>query len=349
VPDVQARLISVTPELAAKWLELNDHNRGVVTARVDQYAADMRRGEWRVNGEAIKISADGKILDGQHRLLAVLEADVAIETLVITGLEPDAQETMDQGRARSLADVFKLRGEKYHNPLATATRTLALFELYGEVVQPAYQPAPSVAQASRTLERNPELRDSVAFAYGLRRPWMPSSQMGALHFLFAIVDREAADDFLTKLRTGEGLGAADAVYVLRELLIEAHMERNPFPHRTQLALIIKAWNAYLAGETTTRLTWTPGGARPEPFPRIAGLAREREREASGVTPGTAETSEARARLLLAAGATNAVALGDGAVEVTTPWHDEPRRVVDGEDLEFLLLELRELRERAEAA
>jgi hypothetical protein len=125
----------------------------------------MRRGEWRVNGEAIKISRDGKILDGQHRLMAVLEADVAIETLVITGLEPEAQETMDQGRARSLADVFKLRGEKYHNPLATATRTLCLFELYGEVVQPAYQPAPSVAQASRTLERNPELRDSVAFAY----------------------------------------------------------------------------------------------------------------------------------------------------------------------------------------
>jgi hypothetical protein len=232
VPDVQARLISVTPELAAKWLELNDHNRGVVTARVDQYAADMRRGEWRVNGEAIKISADGKILDGQHRLLAVLEADVAIETLVITGLEPEAQETMDQGRARSLADVFKLRGEKYHNPLATATRTLCAVRALRRG-RPARVPAGADrAQASRTLERNPELRDSVAFAYGFRRPWMPSSQMGALHFLFATVDREAADDFLTKLRTGEGLGAADAIYVLREQLMRPTWTANPFPLRT---------------------------------------------------------------------------------------------------------------------
>jgi hypothetical protein len=198
---------------------------------------------------------------------------------------------MDQGRSRSLADVFKLRGEQYWNVLATATRTLCLFELYGEVVQPAYRPAPSVAQASRTLERNPELRDSVAFAYGLRRPWMPSSHMAALHFLFATVDRDAADDFLKKLRSGEGLAADNAVYVLREQLMAAHIERHPIAHRTQLALVIKAWNAYLAGTPTTKLTWIPGGAHPEAFPRIAGLA---DREAPPAAAGPAEASSSAA-------------------------------------------------------
>jgi hypothetical protein len=231
VPDVQARLISVTPELAAKWLELNDHNRGVVTARVDQYAADMRRGEWRVNGEAIKISADGKILDGQHRLLAVLEADVAIRRSSSPAWSPTPRRRWTRA-ARAASPTSSSCAAR-----STTTRSprrrgrCALFELYGEVVQPAYQPAPSVAQASRTLERNPELRDSVAFAYGLRRPWMPSSHMGALHFLFATVDREAADDFL-KLRScadRRGPGATRAttrIYVLREQLMSgAHIER----------------------------------------------------------------------------------------------------------------------------
>jgi hypothetical protein len=270
---VQARLITVTPELAAKWLERNDHNRSMVMSRVDAYANDMRRGDWRLNGEAIKISREGKILDGQHRLAAILEANVAIETLVITGLEPDDQETMDQGRARSLADVLKLRGEKYHNPLATAARALCLFELYGQVVQPAYVPAPTVPQASRTLSRNADLRESVAVAYGLRRPWMPSSHMGALHFLWATVDREAADDFLTKLSTGEALHRGHPIYALREQLMTAHMERETLPQRTQLALIIKAWNAYLAGDEIRRLQWTPGGPHAEAFPEISGLVK----------------------------------------------------------------------------
>ncbi len=271
-PAIRARLVTITPKLAEQWLKKNTHNRGVVNSRIDQYAADMRRGEWRVNGETIKLAADGRVLDGQHRLMAVLEADVSIQSLVITGLRDEAQETMDQGRARSLADVFKLRGEKYHNPLATAARTLALYERYGTVVQPPYKAPPSILQASRALERNPELRDSVAMLWGLRRPWMPTSHMGALHFLFATVDLEAANDFVTKLTTGAELHRAHPVYVLRELLMTAHMTRDTILQRTQLALIIKAWNAYMAGDEVTRLQWTPGGPRPEPFPSIDGLA-----------------------------------------------------------------------------
>lgn len=269
---ISARLVTITPAIAEKWLKKNTHNRGVVNSRVDQYAADMRRGEWRVNGETIKLAADGRVLDGQHRLLAVCEAGVDVQSLVITGLEEQAQETMDQGRARSLADVFKLRGEKYHNPLATSARVLALYELYGTIVQPAYEAPPSILQASRALERNPELRDSVAFVFLQRKPWLPSSHMGALHFLFATVGAEAANDFVTKLTTGADLHRAHPIYVLRELLMTAHMEHDTILQRTQLALIIKAWNAYMDGDEITRLQWTPGGPRPEPFPTISGLA-----------------------------------------------------------------------------
>ncbi len=268
---IKVRRVEITPKAAQKLLDANTHNRTVVNARVDQYAADMRRGEWQLNGEAIKIADDGTILDGQHRLMAVLEADRPIQTLLITGLDAETQETMDQGRPRTLADVFKLRGEKYHNPLATACRTLAIYESHRTVVQPAYTAAPTVQQASRTLDRNPDLRDSVALTYSKRRPWMPSSHMGAMHYLFATVDREAADDFVEKLHSGEALTRDNAIYLLREKFIQDQMDRTPTTVRMQLALIIKAWNHYLAGDSITRLVWTPGGAAAEPFPEISGL------------------------------------------------------------------------------
>lgn len=269
---IRARLVTITPQLAEKWLSKNTHNRNVVNSRVNQYAADMRRGEWRVNGETIKLAVDGTILDGQHRLMAVLEAGIEIQSLVISGLEAQAQETMDQGRARTLSDVFKLRGEKYWGPLATATRMLAIYELYGQLLQPPYEPTPSIQQAGRSLDRNPELRSSVAFVFGLRRSWMPSSHLGALHFLLASVDADAADDFVTKLSTGEDLQRGHAIYALREQLMQVHMERTPLGQRMQLALIVKAWNAYLAGDHVARLRWTPGGPQPEVFPTISGLA-----------------------------------------------------------------------------
>lgn len=349
-PKISARLVTVTPKIAAKWLTKNTHNRGLSLSRVEQYAADIRRGEWRLNGEAIKIAADGTILDGQHRLEAVCSAEQPIQTLVITGLPSEAQETMDQGRSRTLADVLKLRGEKYWNPLATACRALCTFELYGSIIQPPYEPSPSLQQSTRTLDRNPDLRESVALVYQLRRPWMPSSHLCALHYLFATVDEAAAKDFVEKMSHGDGLRRDHPVYVLRERLVNARLERESITLRMQLALIIKAWNSYMAGEPTTRLDWRAGGAQPEPFPAIDGLAQpgQGETETQGGLDGPPDDVAARAQRLRDVGLQPSITRDGDAwhLAVAAPWHDEEVPVKDDEDLEYLMLELERKRTAA---
>lgn len=272
-PAIAARLVTITPELAAQLIEKkNNHNRTVQQPRVDQYAEDMRRGDWRVNGEAIKISADGEVLDGQHRLLAVLEANRPIETLLITGLPVEAQESMDQGRARTFSDVLKLRGEKDYCVLAAAVRVVASYERSG-IPLPGWAITPSNHQLSATLKRNPEIRDSCAFANKLRRGWLNVSSVAALHFLFSIADRESADDFFTRLMTGQNLTASDPIYVLRERLIAEHYstDQRRLHFRVKAAFLVKTWNAYQDGTTFARLVWNPGGAHPEGFPQIRGL------------------------------------------------------------------------------
>jgi hypothetical protein len=271
---VRARLVELTPKKAEKLLEHNVHNRGVNWTRVQQYASDMRKGDWQINGEAIKVAADGQILDGQHRLLAILEADTPVQTLLITGLAPETQETMDQGKARGFGDALKLRGEKQYTMLAAAVRIVCLYERDGVPFHDGgRKPAPSIAQLSRTLERNGELRDSVEFASAHRRPWLPTTVVAALHHLFAIADAESAADFFSKLATGDELSASSPIYVLRERLIAEHADKdrhlNP---KVQLAFIIRTWNAYMEGETIRRLVFNAGGANPDRFPAIFGLA-----------------------------------------------------------------------------
>lgn len=272
---IKARLVTITPKMAENILARNTHNRGIRTSAVQAYAADIRKGDWQLNGEAIKISATGKILDGQHRLHAVIEADEPIETLMITGLADETQETMDQGRSRSFADVLKLRGEGEYTNLGAAVRMVCLYERDG-VPYTAGRPAPSVKQLSRTLERNPEIRDSVKLAARLRRPWIGVSVLAAMHYLFSVANPEDANDFVTKLATGENMRAGDPPYVLRERLIKEHYDTGGLHSRAKLAFVVRAWNAYRRGETLTRLVFNPGGANPDRFPSIDGLAEPAE-------------------------------------------------------------------------
>lgn len=273
---VKARMMTITPAIAEKMLGRNLPNRKVRSNTVKQYAADMKAGAWAFNGEAIKIAHTGQILDGQHRLIAVMESDCEIETLVITGLEPEAQETMDLGRARSLGDVLKIRGEHDYYVLGAALKTVALFERDG-VPFPLGGPGfalPTIHKLLQTLERNPELRDSVKMAAQLRRgALLPSGTVSAFHYLFSIASEEDATDFFTRLLRGENISSTDAIYVLRDRLVLDLRERL-LPPKVKLAFLIRTWNAYRQGERIQRLLWTPGGAHPDKFPRIDGVAHQ---------------------------------------------------------------------------
>lgn len=103
---ITAKVETITPEIAKTMLGENVNNRRISRDNVNLFAREIRNGEWRFNGEAIKFGKDGRLLDGQHRLLAVIAADKPLTTLVIRGLEDETQQTMDSGKTRTLGDVL---------------------------------------------------------------------------------------------------------------------------------------------------------------------------------------------------------------------------------------------------
>ena len=101
---ITAKVETITPEIAKTMLGENVNNRRISRDNVNLFAREIRNGEWRFNGEAIKFGKDGRLLDGQHRGLAVIAADKPLTTLVIRGLEDETQQTMDSGKTRTLGD-----------------------------------------------------------------------------------------------------------------------------------------------------------------------------------------------------------------------------------------------------
>lgn len=107
---INVALMTITPQMAGQMLEKNIANRKVNQANVNRIAADMATGNYKVNGETIKISPNGEILDGQHRLLACVKSGMPFQTYVVYDVERETVGTIDMGKGRSVADSLNVMG-----------------------------------------------------------------------------------------------------------------------------------------------------------------------------------------------------------------------------------------------
>lgn len=104
----ESKLVSVTPALAEKWLKKNLINRHVRKSWVRYLADQIDLGLFVPTTDAIGFRHDGVLVNGQHRLLAIIESGATLDMLVVTGLSDSAFMLIDRGISRTLADVLKL-------------------------------------------------------------------------------------------------------------------------------------------------------------------------------------------------------------------------------------------------
>lgn len=271
-PVPRAKIETITPTKAKKLLSGNTHNRNIRPRRVERLVGAIKRGEWTLNGEAIQLAADGKILNGQHRLLAVVEADEPIESLVVYGLPVEAQETIDTGAARTVSDILKLRGYTNTAQLASTARIAWAYDVHGAPLSTARTDA-TPQQVVGFIEANPQLHDHLqpAKLVSEHGVGLPVSWGGALSFLFAReFDPYEASEFMVRLAYGDGMTSDHPIFKVRNQLVRARSRARE--HRlaplAAAAYTIKAFNAWVLGEKPQLIFWRPTGRTPEQFPRI---------------------------------------------------------------------------------
>jgi len=107
---MKAIIETITPERAAELLKSNTANyRRLMPDRVKQYADDLSAGLWQLNGETIKISSDGVLFDGQHRLAAIVKSGCPMRTFVVYGVQP-SMNICDVGMGRTATQLLKAEG-----------------------------------------------------------------------------------------------------------------------------------------------------------------------------------------------------------------------------------------------
>lgn len=121
----QTRIQIITPEMAAMMLETNTNNRPTRLKHVWNLASDMRSGAWQLTHQGIAFDSTGRLIDGQHRLRAVIEAGVSVQMSVTRGCSPQSFAILDQGANRSTSDILGWPKK------LTETMVLALTITYG--------------------------------------------------------------------------------------------------------------------------------------------------------------------------------------------------------------------------
>ena len=95
---------NITPELAQLYLTTNGVNRKARTSNIRTLSAAIKRGEWQLTHQGIAFSRNGALLDGQHRLMAIIDANIPVQMMVYRNVNEDAFRVMDSGAKRSIAD-----------------------------------------------------------------------------------------------------------------------------------------------------------------------------------------------------------------------------------------------------
>ena len=246
-------LKEINRSIALKYLDKNTMNRYLNQKTIDRYAEQMRKGEWKVNGESIKFAEDGTLLDGQHRLHAVVKANVKVTMPIFEGVTKDAIKTMDTGKTRTLADHLQIHGFKPVNKVDLKTIAAAIRILY-DFESKCYRQRKikiTPTDAIAFLQSNETLFDSASFISEFRKQInIPPSILVSLHYLYSKKDEEAADYFFLSLSTGANLGEKSPILALRNKLMYmdgASRAKSVTKRRVYIAYLTQAMKAYLSG------------------------------------------------------------------------------------------------------
>ncbi len=248
-PGIVIESVTVTPACAAEWLKANKHNRPVRRRHVEFLASEIENGNWQMNGQPLVISENEEILDGQHRLLAVIEAGLPIKTFVVYGISPKAFSTIDTGAPRTGVDALSLNHPGVPSNIIKAVSAAVTWcykmekHFSGKITRISNTESLAYIDAHRSLWHCAEM---LAGYPTDARP--VSLAMGTASYeMFQRKHQEKAAEFMRRFFTGEQLGVSDPEYILRGLLARDSTRLTQYPAHVRMRMITKAWNCRRRG------------------------------------------------------------------------------------------------------
>lgn len=256
---VTVEFATITPERAAELLRTAGVNRKPNARHAEDLARVVSAGEFMFNGESIILDSKGRMIDGQHRCIAVVNAQRPIEALVIRGIRDSAFDTIDQNGKRTPAQILKMKGIQNADVVAAAIRLLGAHAAgvgMWNVSDHRRSPREISIEQAKYGDMQPHVLPAMRVYQKFRGPF---SFYVAMHWLLSRKDKALADKFYDTLATGEGMASGDPIIPLQNFLIAQKQERaKAVPTLPLYIAFVSTWNALRTRKEVRRIKTTGG-------------------------------------------------------------------------------------------
>lgn len=241
-------VVDITPEIAREWLERNTGNRPASPKHVEKLEAAIKDGRWKMTGDPIRFSKTGKLLDGQHRLQAILNSGMTVTCVVMTDLDDEIFDVLDSGKNRQKSDILFIELDlpvETCKVLASSVGWMLDYErgAYG------FHGKADKSEVLDFVQANPDTIKSAEYAQAMpAQSPVPRSIAAMFHFYASKLDQAAAERFLERFMVGAVNGANDNLLHLRNRCFNAKVARRPLSRQQVFAFLIKIWNAERRGK-----------------------------------------------------------------------------------------------------
>lgn len=260
----------ITPSFAEEILETkNTMNRRIDLSHSHRLLGEILSGRWSLSPQPVIFATDGTLLDGQHRLRAIVNSDKPGDIMVVEGVDKSEFIRLDSvSKPRSNADVAYIKG--ISNPTEAANAANALHQ-YTIDTWTGRGKAISSARNVEIIKENPNLENWVAITKAMIPKVRPIiSRTPAAVGMYLVSEAYPDIDsfpFLEGVVAGVMVAPGDPRYALREKLISERMRLRGgggLRAQKQLNWFIRAWNAWASGEQMPQRVRGDGTKKVEP-------------------------------------------------------------------------------------
>jgi hypothetical protein len=137
---IVCRVEEITPEIANRYIARNTGLQRKISRRaLESYVSELNAGGWQLNGEAIVFGKSGLLLNGQHRLVAIMKSGKPMTTLVVYGIDDSKVYLYDLQLRRSAKNTLQVMDINISPIASAAAKSLVgLFQPIGDTIVNEY-------------------------------------------------------------------------------------------------------------------------------------------------------------------------------------------------------------------
>lgn len=262
----------INKERALELLNTMPTNRNVKKANLNKLISVLQNNEWDAeNGEVIKINKEGQLIDGQHRLMAVVKTNKAVNMAIMYGCGSNAMKTIDTGATRSINDVLKLNNVKSYVKVPFVIQSESVINK-GKTIrytnqETKYKTPLSVLDVYLSNKMIIDETTTQATRFYANLKLLSPSQVVAYYNIFKKIDEESANEFFEQL-SSFNITNTQIMLLKQKLIADKTTTLRKLSSTEKEAMLIKTWNAFMQGSEKKILRWQPS---TEDFPKVYGI------------------------------------------------------------------------------